>query len=135
MDRVIKFRGKSMSSRWIYGLLTKKKLRNSGRISYAIAKDDCSLGNTIPVTEESIGEFTGLKDIDDKEIYEGDIVKCDDGFIDNIGRVDWYHGGWFVFYKAHPVNYLNWFIHKEKVTVIGNIHDNPELLEGGNIDE
>ena len=43
MNREIKFRGKSMGNHWVYGLLTKKKIRNSGRIDFAIATDDYSL--------------------------------------------------------------------------------------------
>ena len=55
--REIKFRGKSMGGHWYYGLLTKKKIRNSGEMMYAIAQ-----GDTVPVMEKSVGEYTGLKD-------------------------------------------------------------------------
>ena len=72
--REIKFRGKSMGGHWIFGLLTKKKIRNSGKLSFAIATDDYSLANTIPVAEETIGEFTGCRDKNGVEIYDGDIL-------------------------------------------------------------
>ena len=76
MDRVIKFRGKSaLGGHWTFGLLTKKKPRRNGEINYAIATADCSLANTIPVHEPTIGQFTGNYDCDDKEIYEGDILQ------------------------------------------------------------
>lgn len=140
MAREIKFRGKSMISRWIYGLLTKKKFRNSGRISYAIAKDDCSLGNTIPVTEESIGEFTGFKDIDDKEIFEGDIIQ-NDAHEEEIYKIITTCGCWCGLISGGDIDdyddtpTLGWLLDMAPFKVIGNIHDNPELLEGGKADD
>ena len=133
MAREIKFRGESMGSNWIYGLLTKKKIRNSGKISYAIAKDDCSSGNTVPVVESSIGEFTGFKDIDDKEIYEGDIVQneVNPREIYQVAMVD---GSWSVLDETIYSD-LHWFLNNVPIEVIGNIHDNPELLEGGEADD
>ena len=77
--REIKFRGKSMGGHWYYGLLTKKKIRNGDGMMYAIAQGNYSQGNTIPVMEESVGEYTGMTDKNNVEIYEGDILKTISG--------------------------------------------------------
>ena len=128
MDRVIKFRGKlKINEQWIFGgYLAPNRLGG-------FYEDDKLW--TAEVYPKTVGEFTGFKDFDDKKIFEGDIVKCDDGLIENIGYIDDYEGCWCVFSLGKPVATLRWFMHKEKVTVIGNIHDNPELLEGGKVDD
>ena len=78
-------------------------------------------------------EFTGLLDKNGKEIYEGDIINFifDDGVI--RCRVHWddFHAG----FKALPEDYENYGISQDMnasrpYEVIGNIHQNPELLEG-----
>ena len=71
--RTIKFRGRAMNGDFVYGLLTKKKIRSSGEIRYAIATGNCTAGETIPVNENSIAQLVGY-DANGKEIYEGDKV-------------------------------------------------------------
>ena len=77
------------------------------------------------VDPATVGQFTGLMDKNGKRIFEGDIVRdVDTG---NIRTVE-YHGNRFVF-----VSLLRHFfdvIYEEDWEVIGNIHDNPELVEG-----
>jgi hypothetical protein len=73
-------------------------------------------------------EYTGLMDKNDKEIYEGNILE----FLGRKGSIFWSDQGlWGV--KWHNDNVLNWrlfaFYKTSGVEVIGNIYENPELLE------
>ena len=73
MKRPIKFRGRDINGHFVFGLLTKKKIRSSGEIRWAIAIGNCSAAETIPVNENSIAQLVGV-DSAGNEVYEGDIV-------------------------------------------------------------
>lgn len=123
--REIKFRGKDMSGCWVYGLLTKKKIRNSGEIRYAIATGDCSLSNTIPVIEKSVGEFTGCYDSKGVEIYDGDILATPDKECVVVYREagEWLIGDPEIVEKAGIYDNALDFRAAGKYTVVGNIFE------------
>lgn len=76
-------------------------------------------------------QYTGLKDKNGKEIYEGDIVKGDMG----VFEVKWYDlVAQFMFRPNMSMKYHPPFTSTQLVVmeVIGNIHENPELLEDKN---
>lgn len=131
--RTIKFRGETRKREWVYGDLLHAE--NNVQI---VKWDECSH----IVSGETIGQFTGLYDTNGEELYEGDIVKgkaiIDEGSFDYLGVVKWYSQndaiGWFVedadgaawelkqIRARRTVDYISG-------AVIGNIHDNPELLK------
>ena len=75
--RTIKFRGRDMTGHFVYGLLTKKRIRHSGEISWAIATG-IRQSEVIPVNENSIAQLVGF-DSDGREVYEGDILVDENG--------------------------------------------------------
>jgi len=72
-------------------------------------------------------QCTGLKDKNGKLIYEGDIVKDQDGKIYNIKWNDCY--AYFVLWDSDDIEYYTFEeFNLTKLEVIGNIYENPELL-------
>ena len=130
--REIKFRGKSiLGNNWTYGLLTKKKIRSNNEIHFAIATGDYSLAETTPVDPETVGEFTGLQDINGVDIYEGDICVFFSDIPSEKFIVVW-DTSYCGFYCVNPNDESDGgVLCLVDIKVIGNIHDNPELLKEG----
>ena len=130
--RTIKFRGKSIdSNEWLYGDL----VRSSDMERCAILVNDRELYDECEVYPLSIGQFTGLYDKNGREIYEGDIIGCDKPKIKHLIFYNEKEGRFMAALNGDIENYFigvcgldsdRWMSSKE---VIGNIHDNPELLK------
>lgn len=119
LKRDIVFRGKSKNTgEWVFGNLFDKD--NIGRTH---------IGTTVrmyfDIDPETVGQFTGMTDKTGKKIFEGDIIKWIDSDGNNrIDKVLFSNGGF------HLCNiYYNIGGYKgNSLEVIGNIHDNKELL-------
>ena len=125
--RTIKFRGRS-GNLWAYGNLHIIEHEEYGDSAYIIESDSTTI-----VDINTIGQFTGLHDKNGKEIYEGDIIKSSHGTIHYI-----VYDNDLACFKAVVARYnlfdeysnlSNGWIARFNKEVIGNIHDNPELLK------
>lgn len=132
--RMIKFRAKALvNNEWVYGDL---------HIRSAFAHIHTDEEARYKIDTDTIGQFTGLLDKNGNEIYEGDIVDFDDTpYCVNSskyqGVVVMHNGTWgvqhyekcFDVYLYSPL-FADDFANR-KTIILGNIHDNPELLKGG----
>ena len=93
-----------------------------------------ALHNKYAVKAETVGQFTGLTDKNGKKIFEGDIIKIPDDYDEyghNAGEIYevYFCFGGFRLKPKYSKARGYWLEDDETVEVIGNIHDNPELLE------
>ena len=133
--REIKFRGKRIDNgEWVYGYYWTNEIGNHF-IKAIKSKNDNFVSNPttndFEVNPETVGQYTGLTDKNGKKIFEGDILERS-GF--------W---GWYVAYEdggfrkisINTVQRINWehsLLEQDTVyywEIIGNIHDNPELVK------
>ena len=119
--RDILFRGKRTDNgKWVYGLLCRV-----GDTYANIRRMDTEA--LYSVLTNTIGQYAGLTDKNGKKIFDGDIISC--GYLCNF----------FVEYSEEDAEYwanfgysigsLHTYFDPKRATVIGNIYDNPELLE------
>ena len=141
----------SCEGNFVIGSLLYEALTNRYYIVNAIlAKINCTVGNAqctaVEVDPATVGQYTGLKDKNGKRIFEGDIVRTDfdgamaviafgdyaspfnsDEFTHNIG----FYPAWEKKFITRLRKDLGFFCTATgDIEVIGNIHDNPELLKG-----
>ena len=133
--REILFHGKRADNgEWVEGDVLQTRY-HSGHIEYQIMPQT-PVSSAVPVLPETVGQFTGLTDKNGKKIFEGDICR--------FKRFNDVHIGKVVF-NVTTASFIMWYqpivgAYGEKATqkmllsvcdnieVIGNIHDNPELL-------
>jgi len=115
MNRSIIFRSKRIDyGTWIYGDISTKE-------HYTI--------NGIPVFENAVGQFTGLHDKKGNMIFEGDIVIWPLENNTNHTAFISYKLGCFFYENIHVKPHPLLIVDEKKIEVIGNIHDNTELLK------
>ena len=122
--REILFRGKAIKSKkWIFGDL----LQCAGGTQIW---EDTEHGKfNAQVFPGTIGEFTGLCDGKNQKIFEGDVIRDEDG---DVMVVKWLTES--AAFVLEPKPYASIYFYgtlSSRIEVIGNIHDNPELLGRG----
>lgn len=117
MNREILFRGKkTINGEWVEGDL------------FQHSEQRFIMGNNrnTEVMPSTVGQYTGLKDKNGVKIFEGDILEAMNG---NRGYVVFEHGAFMK--SCIPKGVMSSLtIATDVNAVIGNIHDNPELLKG-----
>lgn len=127
--REIKFRGKRLDNgEWIVGSYIEAENRDRS-IAHQIIPYKAGLV-VREVDPATVGQYTGLKDKNGKEIYEGDIIKTDFSYATWIGFVHFNKGNFELVDSDKNGQYLTLSVLSD-IEIIGNIHDNPELLKGG----
>lgn len=128
--RTIRFRGKSSrDGEWFFGNLYDKDTKGNTHIMSL--ERGC-----LVIDPDTVGEFTGLRDKNGRDIYEGDIYWRDPakGWSSQAYCVEYCNGAWIG--KDSDGGYLT-LIEEDSdlisnqldyIEVVGNIHDNPELL-------
>lgn len=150
MSRATKFRGRDTSGKWVYGDLVIARAFRSGSQRYIVTYDEYS-GDFEFTAVDNEGQFTGLLDKNEVEIYEGDVVEI---------AVNPYHGkyevkfGNYILEKQHKRQIerptLGWYLQNgfsvlslayacsqpkdyfastHSVEVIGNIYESPKLIK------
>ena len=132
--REILFRGKQIDNgEWAYGYY---EFYNGGH--YINVQTDRVNSGGYPIREfievipETVGQCTGLTDKNGKKIFEGDICQRRSYYSDNIviSAVTYTDGQFLAMADENSGFNLS-----DKLEIIGNIHDNLELLKGGEGDE
>lgn len=144
MNREILFRGKRVDTgEWVYGFL-------SFRNEITVVTEDASVGyvglDAFDIDPKTIGQFTGLTDMNGFKIFEGDILR----YPPKERWDETNYSSFEVFFSENNAdNYIGYSIHRthhhgavcggyipsfkpktvSQMIVIGNIHDNPELLQ------
>lgn len=121
--REILFRGQTASGEWVEGdlFINSRNELTLTYIRYPVNDISYSRAKVFP---ETVGQYTGLTDKNGKKIFEGDIVN-----FSNILYYIVFADGCFRICRNGQYSYTLHNLHSA-FEVIGNIHDNPELLKG-----
>lgn len=135
MMREILLKGKTLTGAWVEGAYYKQEefYGDSEDASIIItSKETLDYDQALffsVVIPETVGQYTGLCDKTGKKIFEGDIVRKTVNGKELIGKVEYAGGAFGVRFADGSGQFLCFFV--GGCEIIGNIHDNPELLKGG----
>ena len=118
-------RTKYKNGDWVYGLITRLYDEQFENLPAEMTNEYGVSG--IEIDHKTIGQYTGLTDKNSKKIFEGDIVE----YQEEYGEIEYFEQE-----AMFAVSFDTWctdfdHLYGKDVEIIGNIHDNPELLKGG----
>lgn len=137
--REIKFRGRSLTNgKWVCG----DSIKHTDNATENGIEELIYIGSKVPnaskvgamkwvpINPSTVGQYTGLKDRKGKEIYEGDIVRFYDDIEDELetGTVIWHTATCSFCVEAPGIEIVALNAYWE-FEVVGNIHDNPDLIK------
>ena len=137
--RKIKFRGKSKETgEWVHGyLIVATGCVNNGRAyicpevtSVYFNLEDFDIGGFIEVDPDTVGQYTGLKDKNGKEIYEDDIcvyTNRKNPDLNRTGIIKFVYGYFGLTFDDGRVGVLANIL-DEELEIVGNIYENSELI-------
>lgn len=131
--REIKFRGHN-GGEWLYDSII--SIQQYGNVTHCFMPNEKNKSDQDDINNWDgvcyVGEYTGIKDYKGKEIYEGDIVEKEfmEPWIEEklIGTVEMIDGHWSVVNDKKKITEYLWG-ETDVNYIIGNIYENPELLE------
>lgn len=138
MEHIRNYRGQTYENKWIYGYFYKCKQRAVSENESCFIALEKPLGygynvNYFIVKDETVGQYSGVKDKNGVEMYEGDIVY---GAVHWLERykpavVTFRNGSFGLLWYRGDIEEFNPFtsLCNVEYEVVGNIYDNPELMK------
>lgn len=141
--REILFRGKTSSGKWVYGNYaeaTHSMMKGRKPHKAWIVSGFTSNGGWLTplgrhaVDEDTVGQYTDFTDDNGAKVFEGDILKSKPEHSDYYVYVCVYFANGHYNVGDEHGNYLGsldiFYLRSDEIAVVGNVHDNPELLKG-----
>lgn len=133
--REILFRGKSIiTNEWVYGGIVHQTDFYGDIVDRYYIIDgtdtrDYDIGYSEQVIPETVGQYTGLTDKNGVKIFEGDAIRTDK--FHNLSKIYFvkYDKDFAAFIGTSKYSFTTFDCDGDHFEVVGNIHDNPELLE------
>ncbi len=135
MNREILFRGKRIDTgEWAEGFYCGGNERKTLRPCIFVYIPDRQSYDCQDIIPETVGQYTGLKDIHGVKIFEGDIIKQYEKTqfgdpVSDFGLIKWDNKECMLFRTSTRIGKDRLVTSRDIYEVVGNIYDNPELLE------
>lgn len=133
--REYKFRGRSIEplvgdDQWLYGFGVHVVEYTDGGKEYWLYTDN----GPYQVDPETVGQYIGLPDRKERDIYEDDVVKVEDKYV-GVVKFNEHDLSYVIEDNTGGYGFINGQTYDEwpeyrTYEIVGNIHDNPDLLEG-----